>query len=84
MTPFLNSFHRYNLTSYPPAPLQTCQIIVGAVGGEERTRVLKIFALGFTLQRPLTCSKVPGGEQDAPVRGRQAVVIPLCQVVVVV
>ena len=46
--------------------------------------MLKVLLLRLALQRLLARVEVPGGEEHAPIRGREGVVLPLVEVVLVV
>ena len=46
--------------------------------------MFEIFALGITFERLLDCLEVPIGQENAPIRCGQGVVLPLSEVVVVV
>ena len=55
--------------------LELDQIVVGAVGGEQCVGVLEVLALGVALKRLLARLEEPIGQEDAPVRRSQRVVI---------
>ena len=46
--------------------------------------MLKVLSFRLALQRLLARVEVPGAEEHAPIRGREAVVLPLVEIVLVV
>ena len=64
--------------------LQLDEVVVGAVCGEKRARVLEVFELGVTLQRTHRGCVVPVGEKHPAIGRGEPVLLPLGQVVIVI
>ena len=62
--------------------LQLDEVVVGAVCGEKRARVLEVLELGVTLQRTHRGLVVPVGEKHPAIGRGEPVLLPLGQVVI--
>ena len=69
----------YNLVAQGCA-LQLNQIVIAAVRGQQRPRVLEVLALGVALERPRHSREIPIAEKNAAIGRRQQVLLPLGEI----